>query len=94
MERRRYVIGFLASATWTAVAFGVVVVRLEPTLALAIISVAAIAQVLVQLRFFLHIDLSRQKREDLQLILFTLLLLAIMVAGTVWILTDLHQRML
>lgn len=94
MERRRYVIGFLASATWTAVAFGVVVVRLEPTLALAIISVAAIAQVLVQLRFFLHIDLSRQKREDLQLILFTLLLLAIMVAGTVWILNDLHQRML
>lgn len=94
LDRRRYVIGFLASATWTALAFGVVVIRLEPTLALAIISVAAIAQVVVQLRFFLHIDLSQQKREDLQLILFTLLLLTIMVAGTIWILADLHRRML
>lgn len=94
VERRRYIIGFLASAAWTALAFGVVIGRLEPTLALVIISVGAIVQVGVQLRYFLHIDFSRQKREDLQLILFTLLLLAIMVAGTVWILADLHHRML
>ncbi|OTP65282.1 Cytochrome O ubiquinol oxidase subunit IV [Caballeronia sordidicola] len=43
-------------------------------------------------RFFLHISFSHQ-REDLQLILFSALLLGIMVAGTVWIMTSLAQRM-
>ncbi len=43
--------------------------------------------------FFLHIDLSRQKREDLQLILFAVLLLAIMALRTNWIVSSLSKRM-
>ena len=49
----------------------------------------ALVQVIVQLRYFLHIDLSRQKREDLHLILFSTLLLALMAGGTIWILANL-----
>ena len=55
--------------------------------------IAALVQIVVHMRFFLHVDLSRQKREDLQLILFTVLLLALMGGGTIWILTDLAARM-
>jgi cytochrome o ubiquinol oxidase operon protein cyoD len=37
--------------------------------------------------------MAMQKREDLQLILFPVLLLAIMVGGTVWIMASLTTRM-
>ena len=51
------------------------------------------AQIIIQVRYFLHIDLSRQKREDLQLILFSLLLLTVMAGGTIWIMGSLAGRM-
>ena len=46
----------------------------------------------VHFRFFLHIGF-REHREDLQLILFSALLLFIMVAGTIWIMASLALRM-
>lgn len=53
----------------------------------------ALLQILVHFRCFLHIGL-RQKREDLQLLLFSGLLLLIMVAGTLWIMASLAVRMM
>jgi cytochrome o ubiquinol oxidase operon protein cyoD len=47
---------------------------------------------IVHFRFFLHISF-REKREDLQLILFSTLVLIIMVGGTVWIMGSLALRM-
>ncbi|MDI7048239.1 cytochrome C oxidase subunit IV family protein, partial [Escherichia coli] len=63
----------------------------RPNLLIAI-SAFALVQICVHFRFFLHISFSHQ-REDLQLILFSALLLGIMVAGTVWIMASLAQRM-
>ncbi|MFD2031841.1 cytochrome o ubiquinol/quinol oxidase subunit IV [Ancylobacter dichloromethanicus] len=51
-------------------------------------------QAVVHLRYFLHIDLQRSHRDDLLLILFTVLILIIMVSGTIWILYDQHIRMM
>jgi hypothetical protein len=48
--------------------------------------------IMVHFRFFLHIGF-RQKREDLQLLLFSALLLIIMVTGTLWIMASLAVRM-
>lgn len=59
---------------------------------LIIIGGCALVQIVAHFRFFLHISFSHQ-REDLQLILFSALLLTIMVAGTVWIMTSLALRM-
>ena len=59
---------------------------------LIVIGIFALIQMLVHFRFFLHIGL-RQKREDLQLLLFSALLLIIMVAGTIWIMASLAMRM-
>ncbi|MEH6952952.1 cytochrome C oxidase subunit IV family protein (plasmid) [Nitrobacter sp. NHB1] len=59
---------------------------------LLFIGVLALVQILVHFRFFLHIGF-KQKREDLQLLLFSALLLTIMVAGTIWIMASLAQRM-
>ncbi|MFH0342841.1 MAG: cytochrome o ubiquinol/quinol oxidase subunit IV [Chromatiales bacterium] len=47
-------------------------------------------QVLVHLRFFLHLDLTR---ENLLTIMFAAIFIFIMVGGSLWIMFDLHQRM-
>ena len=59
---------------------------------LIVIGALALVQMIVHFRFFLHITFS-QKREDLQLILFSTLLLIIMVGGTLWIMGSLALRM-
>jgi cytochrome o ubiquinol oxidase subunit IV len=87
-------VGATVSVGSTTVAFATVFNGVGKSIALWIVGVTAVLQILAQLRFFLHIDLSRQKREDLQLILFSLLLLSIMVGGTIWILSNLSQRMM
>ena len=60
---------------------------------LGMIGTFAFVQIVMHFRFFLHIDFSKQKREDLQLILFSTLLLLIMGGGTIWIMTNLAARM-
>lgn len=57
------------------------------------IGVLALAQIVVHFRFFLHIDPPRQKTDDLYLILFSTLVLAVMASGTIWIMGDLARRM-
>lgn len=93
-ERLSYLIGGGGAALLSALAFATVALGLDRTLALWLIGLLAIAQIVLQLRYFLHIDLSRQKREDLQLILFSALLLTIMAGGTIWILADQAARMM
>ena len=93
-EARAYLAGFGLALTLTLVPFALVNWALIQGRALAVtVAVLALAQIVVHLRFFLHIDLSRQKREDLQLILFTVLLLGIMTVGTIWIMGNLATRM-
>lgn len=89
-ELRSYLTGLglsviLTAAPFTLVAWG----GLGTAATLRLTGVFALVQVIVQLRYFLHIDLSRQKREDLHLILFSTLLLALMAGGTIWILANL-----
>ena len=59
---------------------------------LLVVGVLALVQMAVHFRFFLHIGLKR-KREDLLLILFSALMLLVMVAGTIWIMSNLALRM-
>ncbi len=53
-----------------------------------------LVQMLVHFRCFLHIDLKRSARADLQLILFSSLVVALMVGGTLVVLFNLHHRMM
>ncbi|MGC1358484.1 MAG: cytochrome C oxidase subunit IV family protein [Xanthobacteraceae bacterium] len=54
----------------------------------------ALTQIVVHFRFFLHIDPPRQKVDDLQLILFSGLILFVMAGGTIWIMANLAMRMM
>ena len=94
-DLRMYVIGFVAAVVLTALSFLTAILQpFGPRGVFAALALLAMAQVVVHFRFFLHIDLSRQKREDLHLILFTGLIIAIIGTGTIWILGNLMMRML
>ena len=94
-ERRSYAVGLALAVVLTAVPFALVGLGvLGRGATLWVIGGCALVQIVVHFRFFLHIDLSRQKREDLQLILFTTLILVLMCGGTIWILFDLYGRMM
>lgn len=94
-ELRSYGLGFAAAAVLTAVPFVLVAARLASAgTAYWIIGICALVQLVVHFRFFLHIGLGRSSRDDLQLILFTALIILLMAGGTIWILANLHHRMM
>ena len=94
-DLRRYFTGFAAAVVLTALSFLTAILQpFGPAGIFAALAVLAAVQIIVHFRFFLHIDLSRQKREDLQLILFTAMIIAIMLGGTVWVLGNLMTRMM
>lgn len=95
-ERRdfySYVWGVSLALFLTLVPFALVqwAVMASPALFITI-GVFALVQMIAHFRFFLHIG-SQRKREDLQLIVFSAILLFIMVVGTIWIMADLTIRM-
>ena len=93
-EFRSYVSGMGLALLLTVVPFALVHwVGIPRFPLLIVIGAFALVQMLVHFRFFLHIGF-KQKREDLQLILFSTLLLTIMVAGTIWIMASLAMRMM
>lgn len=93
-DLRQYIVGYAAALGLTLVSFALVWQGLVAWLtALSVLSVLAIVQIIVHFHFFLHIDLEKSHRDDLYLILFTVLIVALMVAGTIWILYDQHARM-
>lgn len=94
-ERRFYTIGLVLSVALTVLSFmSVMTDWLSRGEAITALIVLALGQILVHLRIFLHIDLSKQKREDLLMLLFTILLLAIMAFGTLWVIGDMNARMM
>jgi cytochrome o ubiquinol oxidase operon protein cyoD len=58
-----------------------------------VIAAAAVLQILVHLRFFLHLNFTTTPKENLLAIAFTAVLLFLMVGGSLWIMVDLHSRM-
>ena len=93
-EFKSYAVGFFVSLLLTIGAFAAVIADLPSALAITLVCVAALLQITTHLRNFLHLSFTGgQAREDMLLVLFSSTLLAIMVGGTVLILTDLRGRM-
>jgi len=94
-DLRSYLTGFVLALVLTAIPFGLVYFKLLSVgPAIAVIAVAAVIQVVVHLRFFLHIDFKRTPRDDLLALAFAAFLICIMVGGSLWIMIDLYYRMM
>ena len=92
---REYVVGLTLSILLTAIAFGVVMTGvMSGTAALILILVCAVSQVMVQLVFFLHMNTSSEQLWNTTSAIFTVVLIAILIIGSIWIMAHLNHNML
>lgn len=88
---KSYLIGLVLSLILTAIAFAAVMSARQMTIGLtAIVLSAAIAQILVQIIFFLHMDGRREQIWDTMTGLYSLVILLFIVFGSIWIFHHLH----
>ncbi len=94
-EIRSYALGYGLALALTGAAFATVYwPSFASATTLGIVLGLALVQTVVHFRFFLHITLRKSARDDLQLILFSTLIVTLMVAGTLVILFNLRARMM
>lgn len=92
---RDYVIGFVLSVLLTFGSFGAVMAGWVPKgMGLSAIVVLCVAQLIVQLVYFLHIGAKRSQRENTGIFLCTALLIAIIVAGSLWVMHNANENMM
>lgn len=92
---KSYVTGFVLSVILTLIPFAVVMTGdLGHGAIIAIIVVTAIAQILVQLVYFLHMNTSSEGSWNLLSFVFTVLIIAIVVVGSLWIMYNLNVNMM
>jgi cytochrome o ubiquinol oxidase operon protein cyoD len=90
-----YITGFVLALLLTVISFGLVLTNIvSRQVAVIGLFVAAVAQMLVHLHYFLHLDRSSAQRWNVLALVFTALLLFIFVAGTIWVLYTLNARMM
>jgi cytochrome o ubiquinol oxidase operon protein cyoD len=98
MQRREtltYIVGYAMALLLTGAAFGIVYLRLlDGRQAFYTVLGLGLVQMMVHFRCFLHIDLRRSARADLQLILFSGMIIGLMVGGTLVLLFNLRGRMM
>jgi cytochrome o ubiquinol oxidase operon protein cyoD len=86
---RRYLVGAFLALVLTAIPFGLVAARaLQPIQMFVVIGAAAITQVVVHLRYFLHVDLKLSSQNKVIALCFAAVILFILAGGTLWIMFD------
>jgi cytochrome o ubiquinol oxidase operon protein cyoD len=90
-----YIIGFGLALVLTAIPFALTATKIFGlTSTLVVIAALAIIQVVVHLRYFLHIDFKSSSDENILALAFAVILIVVMTGGTLWIISDLHFRMM
>lgn len=92
---KSYLAGFGLSLALTLLSFGCVMTGMLPhDLVMPGLVVFCVAQLVVQLVFFLHLNTSRAERGNLAIMLSTLVILAIIVVGSLWVLHNMNANMM
>ena len=91
---RGYIVGYVSAIALTIAAFATATsTSMAPFSIEAALAVLAIAQMLVHLIFFLHINTAPEQKTNVMALLLTLLIIAIVVIGSLWIMAHLNQNM-
>lgn len=92
---KSYVIGFILSIALTVIPYFLVVSHSLPkdTVVISIV-LLGVLQLLVQLIFFLHLSAAPSQRWNLMTFVFTVLIVAILVVGSLWIMYHLDYNMM
>lgn len=92
---KSYITGFVLAVLFTLISFTFVIVDQVPKkVAFIGLSIAALLQMLVHLRYFLHLDGSPGQRWNVVLLTFTGVLVFIFIGGTIWVMYTLNSRMM
>ncbi len=92
---KEYVNGLIYSVILTLVPFIMVMADLgSPQLIIGVVLVCAVAQILVQLVCFLHMNTSSEQMWNTTSAIFVVLIVAIIVIGSLWIMQHLNHNML
>ncbi|HBC70760.1 TPA: cytochrome o ubiquinol oxidase subunit IV [Candidatus Campbellbacteria bacterium] len=91
---KSYAIGFVLSLLFTIVPYFLVIKRLfgDQSLILAVVFFA-VAQFFVQVVFFLHLHKKSRPRWNMIVFIFTILIVAILVVGSLWVMRNLDYNM-
>jgi len=92
---KSYIVGFALSLILTVLSFGCVMSGAVPQhLVVPGIVVFCVAQLLVQLVFFLHMSAAPGQRDNLSIGVFSLLIIAIVVVGSLWVMHNMNMYMM
>jgi cytochrome o ubiquinol oxidase subunit IV len=92
---KSYTVGFALSLILTVLSFGCVMSGAVPQhLVVPGIVVFCVVQLLVQLVFFLHMGTAPEQRDNLSIGVFSLLIIAIVVVGSVWVMHNMNIHMM
>ncbi|MCL1125258.1 cytochrome o ubiquinol oxidase subunit IV [Shewanella surugensis] len=90
-----YIIGFVLSILLTIIPY-YIVVYLDISTGFKTLSIVilAVAQLLVQLIFFLHLNTRSEKGWNFLSFVFTMLVVLILIGGSLWIMYHLRANMM
>ena len=92
---KSYMTGFILSIILTAIPFAMVMSGSASHAAiLGTILVTAVVQILVHLVYFLHMNSKSDECWNLTAFIFTVIIIAIVVVGSIWIMWNLNYNMM
>lgn len=95
VSMRDYGIGFVLSVILTAIPFWLVMTRpLEAATTAIIIMLFAAVQMIVHMIYFLHMSPKNEDGWSLTSLVFTIIVVVIMMAGSLWVMFHLNTNMM
>lgn len=93
---RGYMVGFALSVLLTVIPFWLVMGEVLPSknLTIALILAFAVVQMLVQVVYFLHLDTRSQGGWNMLAAIFTIILVVIAIAGSLWVMFNMNSNMM
>jgi len=91
-SQKQYIIGFVLAILLTAVPFALVMGHSGIGTGV-LIAAFAVAQIVVHVVYFLHVNSSQEQRWNLTALLYTVLMVGIIMIGSLWIMHHLYSTM-
>lgn len=95
-SRKDYIIGFVLSVILTAIPFGLVMsgTIADPRVTAGIVMVFALVQIVVHMIYFLHMNTKSEGGWTLMALIFTIIVLTICLAGSLWVMYHMNVNMM
>ena len=96
VSAKEYLTGFALSVLLTAIPFWLVMAKVlpTPTVTTLVILAFAMAQVVVHMVYFLHMNPKSEGGWNLLALIFTAVLLVIVLIGTLWVMHHMNSNMM